>query len=359
MLKPLLASWTLEQYLKTKPPCHVVTLHQNMTVGQALKLFATQNILSAPLFDSEENEYLGFLDMTDLLCLLLSLVNVKELVEEDTSYKLKTAGVSLEYQQLRSVHHNNDGALIYRASLHSTLLEVIEFGFLRPNGGKGQCHRVAVFELEDEADEEELNSNSIPQGVHVTHIVSQTDIIQFASKRSAELGPLRHKTLIELGLAYKTVVCVPAELTTVKAFATMHANRVSSVGIVSHAKCGALVASLSASDLRGLLPQEFSALSLPVLQFLNAKASLAGYHHTKSATSNSWGLKGAEILKNVSVATCTPGSTLEEVINILANDHLHRVYVVDENERPVGIITLTDVLKTLVVDSQSQLMEED
>lgn len=355
-VKPLLAVWTIEQYLKTRPPCAVVTLTRNMTVGQALKLLATHEILSAPLFD-DAGEYYGFLDTTDLLKFLLSIVNLSELLEEDTSYKLKQAGAGLEYQQLGAVHRGEDGALIYKAYSSSTLLEVVEYGFLHPNGSRKPCHRVAVFDVEDETDEEVLEASEVPTGIRVTSIISQTDIVQFAYKRVQELGPLRHQTLVELGLAYKTVVCVPAELSTVKSFACMLANQVSSVGVVSHERGGALVASLSASDLRGLLPQDFSALSLPVLEFLNSKASAAGYHNCKHAHANDWGLKGAEALKGVSIATCSPSSTFEEVIGQLSEGRLHRMYVVDANERPLGIVTLTDILKTLVTTSR-QLLEE-
>jgi hypothetical protein len=46
------------------------------------------------------------------------------------------------------------------------------------------------------------------------------------------------------------------------------------VGIISHSTGGGLAASLSSSDLCGLLPEQFAAaLSMPVLQYLQAKSS--------------------------------------------------------------------------------------
>jgi hypothetical protein len=54
------------------------------------------------------------------------------------------------------------------------------------------------------------------------------------------------------------------------------ANNVSCVGVVSHSQGGGLAASLSSSDLSGLLPEQFAAaLSMPVLQYLQAKSSAA------------------------------------------------------------------------------------
>lgn len=43
----------------------------------------------------------------------------------------------------------------------------------------------------------------------------------FLHKHIEELGPLADATLQQLGLASKSVVCVPAEMATIKAFATM------------------------------------------------------------------------------------------------------------------------------------------
>jgi predicted transcriptional regulator len=36
----------------------------------------------------------------------------------------------------------------------------------------------------------------------------------------------------------------------------------------------------------------------------------------------------------------------------LVVNHLHRLYVVDEETRPVGIVTLTDILRTITHQSQ-------
>jgi hypothetical protein len=86
------------------------------------------------------------------------------------------------------------------------------------------------------------------------------------------------------------------------------------VGVTSPVQGGALVASLSASDLRGLLPQHMGALALPVLRFLSARACtpsswLAAAHQP----GNEWGLRGAEELRAPQPLTCAPGATLGQV----------------------------------------------
>lgn len=42
---------------------------------------------------------------------------------------------------------------------------------------------------------------------------------------------------------------------------------------------------------------------------------------------------------------CKPESTFAEVLEMVALERVHRAYVVDEGCRPVGVVTLTDMLQ--------------
>jgi hypothetical protein len=50
------------------------------------------------------------------------------------------AGLQLEHQPLRSLSSSQDGALIYKADLQSTLHDVVLYGFLQPDSAG--CLRV-------------------------------------------------------------------------------------------------------------------------------------------------------------------------------------------------------------------------
>jgi hypothetical protein len=43
-----------------------------------------------------------------------------------------------------------------------------------------------------------------------------------------------------------------------------------------------------------------------------------------------------------------PSSSLREVLGLLAEHRLHRVHVIDDRQRPVGIVTITDLLRVIV-----------
>jgi hypothetical protein len=104
---------------------------------------------------------------------------------------------------------------------------VVQRGFLQQAPtGRRVCHRVAVFDLEDEAtvSEEDMCGSSQDRpvtGIRITHVVSQSDVLRFLAKRGSALDQVMGRTLEQLGLAFKPVVCVPAGMSTIHAFATM------------------------------------------------------------------------------------------------------------------------------------------
>lgn len=53
-------------------------------------------------------------------------------------------------------------------------------------------------------------------------------------------------------------------------------------------------------------------------------------------------------LRAVPLHIVTPSTHFEKVLELLAENSLHRVYVLDDTEHSIGIITLTDILRQLL-----------
>jgi CBS domain-containing protein len=66
-------------------------------------------------------------------------------------------------------------------------------------------------------------------------------------------------------------------------------------------------------------------------------------------------LQGGEGHKPPPLVSCSPSSTLRQVLALLAEHRLHRLHVLDERSRPVGIVTITDLLRLIV--GPSELLE--
>jgi hypothetical protein len=52
-----------------------------------------------------------------------------------------------------------------------------------------------------------------------------------------------------------------------------------------------------------------------------------------------------EVGPKAGLLSCGAGATVSEVFRMVASERVHRVYVVDEAGRPVGVVTLTDLLE--------------
>lgn len=46
--------------------------------------------------------------------------------------------------------------------------------------------------------------------------------------------------------------------------------------------------------------------------------------------------------------SCNPDSSLRELLLLMSSNNLHRVHVLDDQRRPVSLITITDLLRVIV-----------
>lgn len=128
------------------------------------------------------------------------------------------------------------------------------------------------------------------------------------------------KTITELQLGSNSVISVPSDTIALAAFKKMAEENISALAIVDKEN-GKLVGNLSASDLRSLNAQKLPSIVRYVGNFL-----VVQYGYVKKPL------------------TVTTNSTLDDVIQIILDKKVHRVWIIDEDRKPTGVITLTDVL---------------
>jgi len=165
------------------------------------------------------------------------------------------------------------------------------------------------------------------------NIVSQSNVIRLLAKNIHRYGKIAQATVQSIGVGVGSCITIGEAAKAIHAFHLLHTNAVSAVGIVNSA--GTLLANLSVSDLRGLNSSNFDRLSMPVMDYLRQ------YTETLFPP-----------------LTCTLSTTFETVILKLAATGAHRLWKVDEYGRPIGIITLTDVMKLLELKVYTAVTEE-
>lgn len=167
----------------------------------------------------------------------------------------------------------------------------------------------------------------------------------------------------------RQLVAVHESVTALEAFRVLLQQRVSACAVLAGVGSSVnmrLVGNLSASDLRHLRRGGFGVLALSVKQFLASKPlapdtaiPLSLPSPPASAAASPTGAPpspgphprppGVLMAHAPGVYTCQATASLEELVRMLgAPQHgIHRVYVVDPDQRPAGVVTGTDVLQLL------------
>lgn len=166
-------------------------------------------------------------------------------------------------------------------------------------------------------------------------LVSQTDVLAFIASQifSPVLQQLAHSKVMDAKIGtFGQVHSVSSDEPALTAFQLISEKRIHGVAVVD--KAGHLVSNISASDLR--LIQHHGA-SLAVLF-----DSAADFVRACSAGSTVRG--GAEAVSALSVGK---EATYVEVLLAMHNRKAHRIYVVDEKNKPIGVVSQIDLIRAV------------
>jgi len=144
------------------------------------------------------------------------------------------------------------------------------------------------------------------------------------------LGGAANKQVHELGFINNRIVTVKATDTALNSFKVMNDSKISAAPIVDQQ--GHFIATLSVSDLKGLTAETFDTLLGSTQAF--AERHSVGPHPP---------------------LVCSPTDTFGYAISMIGLSRVHRVWILNADKHPVGVITLTDICRTahsLVASSQ-------
>jgi len=292
-------------------PRKVVTVSPNQTTQDVLSLMSMHHISSVPVVDEDHRTLLGFVDVLDILAFLVNT----------SSKPLTDVGVgesrSLTTDDLLMIHKKtNDFKMAqvvelidiskrnpFRTFKDETLLSEVVQTF------KQGIHRVAI-----------TNTHG-----HLIGVFSQLDFINWITQNQNMLP--QFKGDYELARAtYKTdtVVSVPYTTSTIDAFIYMHRNNLSSLAILGHN--GQLTGTLSASDIKFDMERDLRLLLRPVQEYINII-------HTESK-------KQPDFL-----VCCKPTTKILEALETVSKNHVHRIFVCDDQGKPSSVMSLTDMIQ--------------
>jgi len=158
-------------------------------------------------------------------------------------------------------------------------------------------------------------------------LCTQADVIRFLAQNSALLRqePLFQNSLRDLDLGRRAPLVVSHHEIASKAFIEMYERKCDFAAVVDDS--GRLIANISASDLKGLNRSNCVSLSQSLDQFIN----------------RDW--RRGWWAKPITVELTDP---LFFIVFQFVSSGVHRLYIVDNDQKPIGEVNHMDILKVLL-----------
>jgi len=298
----------------TPPDRKVFTAQRTDKVTDVWKGLIRHNFLSVPVLVKTKKRYYGFLDVSDIVGCVLDTFAPEKLqketdfwvtVDKEDSFLSKTVNDIMKYPRTKKnvFHPISKGYSLF------SVLEILS----RERG----LHRLAVVD-------EEFN---------LVNLITESQVIRYLQTNMKELGSIKDKPVSELNHSKEKVITVHENDLAVDAFRKMMAENVSGLGVVNEA--GKLVENISLRDLKALQHDAhmFWRLHQTCKNFLEKVRK--------------------ETLKEERpshVVYVTPKDKFSDILNLSSVYGVHRVYVVNEEKKPIGVICLKDVLSEIITN---------
>lgn len=306
-------------------PCfrRVMTCQDDDTVCRVFRKISVEGFSSCPVMDGRS--FVGFIDLLDLVKCITNMF-WGSTVEEWTDFWSKEN----EFQQktISSVIASKVMDTRYCAKVYqdSSLFNTIEIMARR------NVHRVAIM------------NNRIKDDL--VGILTQSMVLSELYQRIHLLGDLRHKKVSELTGYWRDAITINENARTINAFNMMAQNDITGLAVVDDD--GVLTGNISVSDLKGIgtSGEFFARLFRDVKTFKR----LTGEEYPTTAPRAHYANKPVP-KRGLYV---TPSQTFEDVIRMMDDGNIHRVFVCDEKShyegipKPMHVITQTNVLYTIM-----------
>jgi len=282
----------------------VVKTQFHEEVRDLLKKLSDAQVLAAVVMEDSVG-VVGFVDVLDLLVCVIEVTNNSLDVTKERFENLKWEGQCFSRQTSGSISNLSQRNPFYQVSPATSLMDCVRLF-------AGEIHRLAVME-----------NNSL------TNVISQFDIIQLLATRGVYIGKEMGKPICNTSLASLGVATVRDNVNVVDCIKYMKKYMCSGVPVVD--QHNRIVANFSATDLLGLNESNFHLLALPVMEFL---VRIHGYP------------KPPVFVK--------PDETPEALMMKIVIHKVHRVFIVNEKMVPIGVISLSDIMKWLCEAQQAK-----
>jgi len=294
-LKNLLSTTTLGAVLQDRT---TVFVEPTATIHETVQVLVQKSILSVPVVLSKDGtvDCLGFVSVFDVMLFLLESIE-KFLVGQQQGIETLTTSLRMSY--VSSILDQKDSWISYTTS-DNLLKPLQQFS--------SDVHRAPVWNDSKTA---------------LVGILSQSDFISFlnAYKTDDSLSFAMTFKIIELGYTNEIYIASWKE-SVFNCLKMMRENRLTALPLVNEKQ--EIVACLSATDVKTLAVTDWPRV------FDDSKDYLADFFPA-----------------SLIPVTVTENSTFSDVLLKMTAHKVHRLFVVDTDKHPIGVVTMTDVIRWL------------
>lgn len=318
-----------------------ITVQPEDSIESAFKKLIDNRILAVPVV-TKDQKIKSVLSMIDLLNVIVDNFSEEELRGMETATKEV-------WEQLYGQFLNKKDAVVQSKVQEVLQRKVEEFHFLDPVVTikshqpladavqlmvANRCHRVVVVDNEDK----------------FVNFITQSRVLKVLSTVFGAV-PEAHRSILELGIAgiaIKDVAHISDKERAFQAFRLMRKKNVSGVAVID--EHGHVAGNISVNDLKLL---EFdlkflNMLGLPVKEYLEVLNEPQTVHQECTSVRIS---SLRRFLKNNAsrpVLTCSLDDTLAGVVCTMNHYNVHRIFVENELGKPIGVLSMLDLLMVLV-----------
>lgn len=162
-----------------------------------------------------------------------------------------------------------------------------------------------------------------------TGIISPSGLVAFIASKCPQ-GSMEEK-MTDAGLPFrKDVVKISDDASAASAFELLDSKRLSGIAVVD--KDGKLIGNTSARDIKNaVMDAGRTGMDMDILSYLAQ-------------------VRQSQVVKNDRYPSCHvhEDATVGHVVNMLAKTGFHRVFVVDKDMKPIGVVSFADVINFFI-----------
>ncbi|XP_038877427.1 SNF1-related protein kinase regulatory subunit gamma-like PV42a isoform X2 [Benincasa hispida] len=291
--------------------------------------------------------YIGMVTMLDILA---HIAGDDQDHDHDGGHDLLDIDRKMAVPVSNIIGHNVEGLSLWTLNPNTSILDCMEIF------SKG-IHR-ALVPVDGQV--EEAVGVELVESASSYRMLTQMDVLRFLREKVPEIEGILRLSVKEMeGMINENVMAITDKTKVIEAIKCMKSSFLNAVPIVGSTQLGGdqqshaqlftgrgkkLVGTFSATDLRGC--------QLATLQLW--------LHETALDFTETRGKKLSPLFEGTAVAvrelvTCRPESSLEEVMEKVVSNHVHRIWVTDEHGLLLGLVSLSDMIRVIRLSLLSQL----